>query len=125
RARGFKSHREFFMAILKKATGEKLEGDAGEKLASLAYDMGEGAGFMLPAAFAPKQFTAGSDEHGIYDDTRGGMLVPTQVLPGIRETMWEGDPTAGRTTQIPMTSPTVEFIARVDKNHSTSVSGGF
>jgi hypothetical protein len=28
-------------------------------------------------------------------------------------------------TSVPMTAPTVSFNARVDKNHATSVSGGF
>jgi HK97 family phage major capsid protein len=37
---------------------------------------------------------------------------------------FEGDPLAGRTQMIPMQSPSVELVARTDKNHTSSVSGG-
>jgi HK97 family phage major capsid protein len=38
--------------------------------------------------------------------------------------MPEADPTAGRTTEIPMSVPSLHINARVDKDHTSSVSGG-
>jgi HK97 family phage major capsid protein len=69
---------------------------------------------------------AGSDEQGTYADQYGGFLVPETFLPQLLTTDFDGDPTAGRTQQIPMATPTVRIPARVDKDHSSgSVSGGF
>jgi HK97 family phage major capsid protein len=68
---------------------------------------------------------AGSDEQGEYDDRYGGFTVPTTMRPGLLQIGTEGDPTTGRTMGVPMQSPMVELVARTDKDHSTSVSGGF
>ncbi|MCK9569986.1 phage major capsid protein [Candidatus Pacearchaeota archaeon] len=68
--------------------------------------------------------TVGSDEQGTYSDPYGGFLVPEAFLPGMRSISFEGDPTAGLTTVIPMSAPVVNIPARVDKDHSDSVSGG-
>lgn len=68
--------------------------------------------------------TAGSDEHGVYDPSRGGFLVPEGMAPGLLSLRPEDDPTAGRTTMVPMDTPVVKMPFRVDKNHSSSVSGG-
>jgi len=67
---------------------------------------------------------AGSDENSTQSDRYGGFLIPEGMAPGMLSIGAEGDPTAGRVTPVAMTSPVVRFNARVDKNHSTSVSGG-
>ena len=69
--------------------------------------------------------TAGSDEQSIISDPDGGYLVPEGLHSGILSVPTEGDFTSGRTTDIPMTTPVVNINALVDKDHSTSVSGGF
>ena len=72
-----------------------------------------------------RALTVGSDEHGVYDDTRGGFFVPSAFLPGILAIDPEQDPMAGRVQALPMSAPKVTIPARVDKDHRTSVSGGF
>lgn len=67
---------------------------------------------------------AGSDEHGEYADPYGGFLIPEAWSPEILRIDPETDPMTGRTKMVPMQSVTVPFQARVDKDHSTSVSGG-
>ena len=67
---------------------------------------------------------AGSDEQGDYADPYGGFLVPTGFSPDFLQLQPEDDPISSRVTNIPMTSPRVEIPARVDKNHTQSVSGG-
>lgn len=67
---------------------------------------------------------AGSDEHSTQSDPYGGFLVPEAMLPGYLRTEPEPDPMMGRITNVPMGAPVVKVPARVDKNHSTSVSGG-
>lgn len=68
--------------------------------------------------------TAGSDEQSTFSDPYGGFFVPEGMSPNVLQVGFDVDPTAGRTTQVPMTNPVVKFNARVDKNHSSSVSGG-
>jgi HK97 family phage major capsid protein len=67
---------------------------------------------------------AGSDEQGGHSDPHGGFFVPEGMSPRLLSVGIEADPTISRVTQIPMTSPIVKFNARVDKNHTSSVSGG-
>lgn len=67
---------------------------------------------------------AGSDEAGGYSDPVGGFFVPEGLAPVTLSVSPEVDPTASRVTQVPMTTPIVKTNARVDKNHTTSVSGG-
>ncbi len=131
--RGFGSHREFLLACIENA-GFRDRGDvADERLRPLAIadrDNRSASGelaFMLPRAYTPRGLwaAAGSDEQGGYQDRYGGFAVPTTVLPGMLQVGAEPDPTAGRTTSVPMTTPIVELLARTDKNHATSVSGGF
>ncbi|HPK03574.1 MAG TPA: phage major capsid protein [Candidatus Sumerlaeota bacterium] len=97
--RGFRNPREFLMAVLNHARGGRLT----EQLKSLA---------------------AGSDEQGGYSDPYGGFLVPAGFSPELLSTMAESDPISARVRQIPMNAPTVAFNASVDKDHSSSVSGG-
>lgn len=131
--RGFRSHRDFLLATIA-SSGLRDRADVpDERLRPLAVMDKEdrmAAGdlaFMLPEAFTPRGLlaTVGSDEAGAYSDTYGGFAVPTTRLPGILSLGFEGDPTAGRTQAVPMASPSVEILARTDKDHSTSVSGGF
>lgn len=68
--------------------------------------------------------TAGSDEQGTYADPIGGFLVPEAISFSVRETSMDMDPISSRVTNIPMEADTVKFPARVDKDHSSSVSGG-
>ena len=131
--RGFGTHLDFLLAAMGN-TGYRERGEvADERLRPLAVVDGDdrSAGgelaFMLPRAWTPKalQAAAGSDEQGAYQDRYGGFSVPTTLLPGILQLGAEPDPTAGRTTSIPMQTPVVELLARTDKSHATSVSGGF
>ena len=99
--RGFADHREFFSAVME--AGERGRTDD----ARLKY------------------MTAGSDEQSTTADPYGGFLVPAGLSPETLKVMSESDPLAGLVKRVPMTSPILSFNARVDKNHSTSVSGGF
>lgn len=97
--KGFKSSTEFLTAVIAAGMGR-----TDDRLKFLA--------------------TAGSDEQGGYSDPYGGYLIPEGLAPGVMSIGAEADPLAGRTTSVPMEFPSVTFNARVDKNHSTSVSGG-
>ena len=68
--------------------------------------------------------TQGSDEQQSGSDPYGGYLIPPAVAPGVLTVSPEADPVAPLVRSIPMTAPTVAFNARVDKNHTQSVSGG-
>lgn len=98
---GFKTPREYFTSVISASAGRMDDRLKPLKLA-----------------------TAGSDEHGEYSDAYGGYLIPEAFIPSLMEVQAETDPTAGRTTKIPMTAPTVRMNARTDKTHTTSVSGG-
>lgn len=106
--KGFTTPRDFFSAVLTASTG----GSADERL---AYLSGKRNGFKA---------AVGSDEHSTFSDPYGGFLVPAGFIANLLTTSWDGDPIAGRTTSVPMASPVVQIPARVDKDHSTSVSGG-
>ena len=128
--RGFASHREFFLSCIDNADLRERADVEDERLQPLAVfdaDDKKSRGvlaFMLPSGFSP-QAAVGSDEQGGYADQFGGFAVTTTRLPGLLEVGFEGDPTAGLTQAIPMACPSVEIMARTDKDHSTSVSGGF
>jgi len=107
--KGFKSPREFFSSIMSATE------NGGTDDARLKFLSGRKNGF---------QAAAGSDEQGTYSDPYGGFLVPVGFMPNLLSVQAEADPTAGRTTQIPMSAPSVEIPARTDKTHKTSVSGG-
>lgn len=72
-----------------------------------------------------RSLAAGSDEHGAYSDPRGGFLVPKGMLNTVKTTPVDMDPTKSMVTTIPMEQDSLEIPYRVDKNHSSSVSGGF
>lgn len=71
--------------------------------------------------------TAGSDEQSTFADPYGGFFIPEAFTPGPLQLTPEASPfPAGMgPTMIPMAAPVVKLNARVDKNHSSSVSGGF
>jgi HK97 family phage major capsid protein len=98
--RGFNDHKEFFGSVMKYGMTGRMD----ERLKPLA--------------------AAGSDEQGVYSDPYGGFLVPHGVAPGILSLAPEDDPLAGLVTRVTMSAPSISYNARVDKNHSTSVSGG-
>lgn len=103
--RGFKTHREFLSAVMEAGQTGRMDE-------------------RLRLCVADRSAAAGSDEAGTYSDPHGGYLIPKGFSPNLLSIMAESDPLAGRTTQVPMESPQVTFPARVDKNHTTSVSGG-
>jgi HK97 family phage major capsid protein len=127
--KGFRSHRDFVMAVMSHQAGpgddERLrllcQRDPDDKLAP------DVPAYLVPVAFTPRNIlaTVGSDEQGEYDDRYGGFAAPSSRLPGVLSVGFDGDPTAGRTQAIPMQTPMVEIMALVDKDHSSSVSGGF
>lgn len=98
--RGFKSHIEFVSSVIAAAKTGRVD----PRLKPLA--------------------AAGSDEHGTHSDPSAAFLIPAAFSPDMLSVQAEGDPTAGLTRNLPMTSPTVHINARTDKDHTTSVSGG-
>lgn len=107
--RGFASPRDFLMSVMR--AGRRGNVDA--RLRPLAVDE---AGQI--------HATAGSDEQGGYAEAYGGFLVPEAFSPNLLALQGQGDPLAGLVTRIPMSGPSVKLPARVDKSHSTSVTGG-
>lgn len=110
--KGFKSPRQFMMAVMKAEQGGKIP----DNLKYMAVKNHTKQGEL--------EATAGSDEQGTYADPYGGFFIPEAFSPGLLKINPEADPMAGRTTQVPMSATKVTFNARVDKNHATSVSGG-
>lgn len=100
---GFKSHHDFLSAVREAANGH-----LDQRLNNLR----------------PKKLAVGSDEQSTFNDPYGGFLIPEAYAPGLMSLGVEDDPVAGRVMQLPMGSPTVKVLARVDKNHTSSVSGG-
>lgn len=131
--RGFATHRDFALAVMENSGLRDRADVSDERLRPLAVMDKEdkvAAGdlaYILPRAFTPgsMQAAVGSDEQGGYADRFGGFLAPNQVMPGMLSLAFEGDPTAGLTQGVPMGAPSVTFNARTDKDHTTSVSGGF
>lgn len=99
--KGFKDHREFFLCVLNAASIGRVEDPRLKYLA------------------------AGSDEQSTIADPYGGFLLPVGFTPDIMSVMAEADPIVQYTTKVPMTNAVVPINARVDKNHTSSVSGGF
>ncbi len=99
---GFKTHREFLTAVINAGNGTSPS-RVDDRL---------------------KRLAAGADEQSTASDPYGGFLVPEGFITEPLSVATENDPTAGRTMQVPMDNPTVKIPARVDKNHSTSVTGG-
>ncbi len=66
----------------------------------------------------------GSDEHNTVDGEFGGFAIPDAMIDGVLKVTPEGDPTANLVRNLPLTAPSVQLNARVDKNHNVSVVGG-
>lgn len=66
----------------------------------------------------------GSDEQSGQSDPYGGLLVPVAMSPDVRSVGADTNPLLSRVTNVPMGARSLEIIARVDKNHTSSVSGG-
>ncbi len=101
--KGYRTHRDFLLDVMQAS----LSGRDTERLKYLKF-----------------KAAAGSDEHSTFSDPYGGYLVPVGFSPDMMKIAPEDDPTQGRTMNVPMTVPILGFPARVDKDHSTSVSGG-
>lgn len=100
-AHGFKSRAEFFSTVMNVGISGKCND---ERLNYLN--------------------TVGSDEHSTSNDPYGGFLIPEQFVGGLLTVDPETDFLAGRTQAVPLSSNRAYLNARVDKNHSTSVTGG-
>lgn len=98
---GFETHRDFLLAVMDTAKTGAVKDNRLKYLA-----------------------TAGSDEQGGYSDPYGGFLLPRGFSPNLLSLQAEMDPTANLTTKIPMEAAILDIPARVDKNHTSSVSGG-
>ncbi len=99
--KGFKSHADFLMDVMKAADGKPSE--------------------RLNFCKA-----VGSDEHSTFNNASAGFLVPVGLFGetlGTNPFEIQAD-TGIMARQIPMAQRTVHINARVDKNHSTSVTGG-
>lgn len=107
---GFKSHYDFLTAVM-----GAVPGDIDKRLARFAMVKDRKGGYRA---------AQGSDEQsGLYDPA-GGFLVPKTVVPGVLKVTPEQDVLMNLVTPVPMSSPSVVINARVDKDHSSSVSGG-
>lgn len=102
-SKGFKSPRFFFMALMDHAMGR---------------GMAEGLKYLRPQA------VLGADEQSTFSDPHGGFLVPETFSPDLFKIDPESDPMGAFVRRIPMATPVVKIPAKVDKDHSTSVSGG-
>jgi len=109
--KGFNSPRDFMLKVMQASTEGHTEDP---RLLFLRADES-----------LKRQAAVGSDEAGGYSDPYGGFLVPEGFSPNLLQTRLDADPLGGRVTQIPMTAPSVAIPARVDKTHTSSVSGGF
>lgn len=105
----FKTSHDFLSAVMGAGKGARLD----DRLRRFA-------GSSQPGYRA----TQGSDEQSTLQDPYGGFLVPVSVMPGVLMVSAEQDPLAALTTNLPMATPSVKLNARVDKDHSSSVSGG-
>ena len=118
KARGFRHPREFLTAVMKAYTepsrpiDKRLEGLSTNNIRKAQ----EAQGVIVKAV--------GSDEAAGINDPYGGFLIPTTFSPQLLKVDPEADPMGGKTTNVPMATPHIKMPARVDKNHTTSVSGG-
>jgi HK97 family phage major capsid protein len=70
-------------------------------------------------------YAVGGDGQNTYNNQDGGFLVPQGAVAGdVLQIPAEFDPIAGRTTNVPLSTTSLSLNARVDKDHSSSVSGG-
>lgn len=67
----------------------------------------------------------GSDEFSKANWESAGITVPRGFINTVMQLEPEADRFTALMTRIPMTAPVVDIPCRVDKDHSTSVTGGF
>ena len=101
--RGFSTPREFIQAVVRNGGRTPARADD-NRLRYLA--------------------AAGSDEQGTYSDPYGGFLVPEAFSPNVQSIAAEADPLANLIRRLPMDGPSVTLLARTDKDHTSSVTGG-
>ena len=106
--RGFRNTRQFILKVLE--AGEHPNDPPPKEL--------------LPLRIESEKRTAGSDEQSRFSDPYGGFLVPEGFSPDLMKLDPEADPMGAFTTRIPMTAPAIRVPYRVDKDHTSSVSGG-
>lgn len=87
-------------------------------------DAGRGRGIDQRLNHLRPMAAAGADEQLVSNDAYGGFTVPDEFKPELLKINPEDDPLGARTTKITMQSPVVRIPARVDEDHSSSVSGG-
>lgn len=106
--KGFASPREFFSMVMR----ENPRAAKDERMQFLSVCRLEGLA------------AAGSDEHKSADDSSLGFLVPEGMSPDLLTTPSAMNPLAGKLRQVPMDTPSIKVNYRVDKDRTTSVSGG-
>jgi HK97 family phage major capsid protein len=67
----------------------------------------------------------GTDEFSKANWESAGVMVPRGFLDGVMQIDAETDVLSSKMTRVPMTTPIIDIIARVDKDHRSSVTGGF
>jgi HK97 family phage major capsid protein len=67
----------------------------------------------------------GSDEFSKANWEAAGITVPRGFINTVMQLEPEADQLTSKMTRIPMTAPVVDIPCRVDKDHRTSVTGGF
>lgn len=115
--KGFRSPRHFLMGVMRVNRVAENSGRV-----ALAKELG----LHILSSGGPGSVHAavGSDEQAGYADEYGAFLIPEGFSPDMMALRPEASVIAGLPTNIPMTTPTVRLPYRVDKDHSTSVSGG-
>lgn len=103
--KGYKTHKHFLLEVMDVCRGTPMTD-----------------GLKLLARIQGK--AVGGDEQSVFADPYGGFLLPEAFTPELLRIEPEADPMAGKTRMVPMQAAHVSFPARVDKDHSTSVSGG-
>ena len=126
--KGFRDHTEFLHGVIRSTKTGRVEDPRLRFLVSdrdgrAVHQIGHD-GMVLDASGKPVNITAGSDEQGMYSDPYGGFFIPEAFTPGPLSIAPEADQIGTRTRKIPMTAPVVKLNAKVDKTHSTSISGG-
>ena len=98
---GFESHTDFLTAVMAAGNGRAVD----ERL------------YKFKAV-------QGDDEQSTSQDPYGGFLVPRSVMPGLMTVDPDDDPLDALTMDVPMQTSKLDVNARVDKDHTSSVSGG-
>lgn len=99
--KGFKTPAEFFGAVM---TATRNRATSDDRLKFLA--------------------ASGSDEQETQNDGYGGFLVPVGFSSNLLTVDPEMGLGEGQMTRIPMDAPQIKIPARVDKDHSSTVTGG-